>query len=102
MALFILSLSLIVFTFYMAQEQANRNYGGMTSALRWLFWFVPLWSVPLVTATDWLSRFRWSRTAALLLLAISVMSATYPIWNPCSHPWSYQIMIYLDLPEILR
>ncbi|MDR0336371.1 MAG: hypothetical protein LBI18_04705 [Planctomycetaceae bacterium] len=101
-ALFILSLSLVVFTFYMAQEQANRNYGGMTSALRWLFWFVPLWSVPLVTATDVFSRFRWSRAVALVLLAISVMSATYPIWNPWSHPWVYQMMIYLNVPEIIQ
>ncbi|MDR1962988.1 MAG: glycosyltransferase family 39 protein [Planctomycetaceae bacterium] len=96
LALLVLLLSLIVFTFYMLQEQPNRNYGGMTSALRWLFWFVPLWSVPLVTAADWLSRFRWSRAIALTLLAISVMSATYPTWNPWTQPWTYQLMIYLN------
>jgi hypothetical protein len=100
LALLILSLSLIVFAFYMLQEQSNRNYGGMTSALRWLFWLVPLWSAPLVTAADRLSQFRWSRAVALSLLAISVMSATYPVWNPWSQPWSYQLMIYLDLPVI--
>ncbi|MDR2438752.1 MAG: hypothetical protein LBE12_05200 [Planctomycetaceae bacterium] len=102
LALMILLLSLIVFVFYMVQGQANRNYGGMTSALRWLFWFVPLWSVPLVTATDGLSRFCWSRAVALLLLAVSVMSVTYPVWNPWSHPWAYQLMIYLDVPGILK
>jgi hypothetical protein len=101
-ALLILLMSLIVFVFYMAQGQASRNYGGMTSALRWMFWFVPLWGIPLVSAADWLSRFRWSRVAALILLAISVMSATYPVWNPWSQPWAYQMMIYLDVPEILK
>jgi hypothetical protein len=100
LALLILSLSLIVFAFYMLQEQSNRNYGGMTSALRWLFWFVPLWSVPLVTVADRLSQFRWSRVVALVLLSFSVMSATYPVWNPWSQPWSYQLMIYLNLPVI--
>jgi hypothetical protein len=100
LALLILSLSLIVFAFYMVQGQATRNYGGMSSALRWLFWFVPLWSVPLVTTTDWLSRFRSGRAAGLFLLAVSVMSAAYPSWNPWSQPWSYQLMVYLNLPVI--
>jgi hypothetical protein len=88
----ILAMSLIVFTFWMAQAQPNRNYGGMTSALRWMFWFVPLWSVPLVTAADWFGKYCWGRCFAVLLLAVSVMSAAYPIWNPWTHPWIYQIL----------
>ncbi|GHT18008.1 hypothetical protein FACS1894189_5050 [Planctomycetales bacterium] len=91
-ALMILAMSLIVFTFWMGQAQPNRNYGGMTSALRWMFWFVPLWSVPLVTAADWFGKYRWGRCFAILLLAASVMSAAYPIWNPWTHPWIYQML----------
>jgi hypothetical protein len=100
LALLILAASFIVFAFYMAQEQPNRNYGGMCSALRWMFWFMPLWSIPLVTAADWMSRFRWSRIAGLILLAVSVMSATYPTWNPWTQPWTYQLMVYWGWPVI--
>ncbi|MDR3234555.1 MAG: hypothetical protein LBT46_13000 [Planctomycetaceae bacterium] len=92
LAAMILSTSAAVFAFYMVQEQPNRNYGGMTSALRWIFWLMPLWCVPLVSAADWCSRTRLKRAAALLCLAVSVMSAAYPVWNPWTHPWLYNLV----------
>jgi hypothetical protein len=79
--------SLVCLAFYFAQGQENRNYGGMTSGLRWMFWFAPLWLLAMLPAADWCSRRRWSRGAALVLLALSVMSASYPTWNPWVHPW---------------
>jgi uncharacterized membrane-anchored protein YhcB (DUF1043 family) len=100
LAIMILSLSVIVFAFYMAQGQPNRNYGGMSSALRWLFWLTPLWSVPLVTVADKLSGSRWSRAIGIFLLAASILSATYPVLNPWSQPWTYQLMIYWGVPVI--
>jgi hypothetical protein len=33
------------------------------------------------------ARHRWLRGAAYLLLAASVLSASYPTWNPWVHPW---------------
>lgn len=96
----ILLMSLVVFSFYMAMKQPNRNYGGMSSALRWMFWFVPLWSVPLVAAADRLGEQIKTRRGAIGLLAISVMSATYPIWNPWTQPWPYYLMVYLGIPAI--
>ncbi|MDR3181784.1 MAG: hypothetical protein LBT89_02510 [Planctomycetaceae bacterium] len=91
LAAVILLTSVVVFVFYMMQAQPNRNYGGMTSALRWMFWFVPLWSVPLVTAADWCCRSWFGRFTALTCLAVSVLSAAYPVWNPWTHPWLYQL-----------
>ncbi len=91
----ILLMSVVVFMFYMSLPQANRNYGGMTSALRWMFWFAPLWSVPLVSAVDRLSASRAGKTLCLILLAVSVLSAAYPTWNPWSMPWPWRLMEYV-------
>lgn len=79
--------SLVCLAFYLSRPQIDRNYGGMTSGLRWMFWFAPLWLVLLLPAADWLARRRWGRGIALVLLALSVMSASYPTWNPWTSPW---------------
>lgn len=99
-AVSILLLFAIVFVFYMAQAQPNRNYGGMSCALRWMFWFIPLLSVPMVAAVDRMSRTLWKRRIAILMLAISVFSASYPIWNPWTLPWAYYLMQSLSIPTI--
>jgi hypothetical protein len=91
-AAMILFTSIVVFAFYMMQAQPNRNYGGMSSCLRWMLWFVPLWCVPLVTAADWFSKTTLRQSIAYLCLAISVMSAAYPVWNPWTHPWLYNLL----------
>ncbi|MDR0521041.1 MAG: hypothetical protein LBH00_04205 [Planctomycetaceae bacterium] len=93
----ILLTSMTVFVFYMLMEQPNRNYGGNTAALRWMFWLAPLWSVPLVTAADWCSRGVVRRSSAMILLMISVMSAAYPVWNPWSNPWAVNLLQYVEL-----
>src|SRR5262249_188660 len=61
---------------------SHGNYGGWTSGARWLIWLTPLWLVALVPAADWLSGRRWGRGVAYVLLALSVLSASYPAWNP--------------------
>ena len=47
----------------------------MTSGLRWMFWFAPLWLVALLPAADWCSQTRFRRGLALVLLGLSVLSA---------------------------
>ena len=96
LAAIILLSSAAVFAFYMQQPVYERNYGGMTSAFRWMFWFAPLWSVALVAAADLFSRNMFLRIIALLCLIVSVMSAAYPIWNPWTMPWTYNLMQYLQ------
>jgi hypothetical protein len=93
LALGIVALSLVVYGFYLAQMPIHRNYGGMTSGLRWMFWFAPLWLLALLPAADWCSRTRLRRGLALLLLGLSVLSATYPTWNPWTHPWILNFML---------
>jgi hypothetical protein len=73
--------------FYLSQPLVNRNYGGVTSGLRWVFWLAPLWLLTMLPAADGLASRPWTRGLALAMLAVSVLSAAYPTWNPWTHPW---------------
>jgi hypothetical protein len=95
LAAFIAILSAVCLAFYLARPEIDRNYGGMTSGFRWMFWFAPLWTLALLPAADRLARSRWTRGLCLALLALSAMSAAYPTWNPWTHPWLANFMVYL-------
>ncbi len=79
------SMACLVFFFFL--ESKGRNYGGMCAGFRWLFWLAPLWLVTMLPTLDKMARHRWTQAVALILLAVSVFSASYPTWNPWSHPW---------------
>ncbi len=83
---FTLAVTLVVLGFYI---KTTDNYGGMSSGPRWLMWLTPLWLVTALPAVEWLGRRRWGRAVSLLLLLLSVLSASYPAWNPWTHPWIY-------------
>jgi len=86
-------LTVTVLTFYIGlRPQIDRNYGGMTSGLRWLFWLAPLWLVVMLPAADRMAQCRRGMSVALVLLAFSVLSASYPTWNPWIQPWIYNWM----------
>jgi hypothetical protein len=91
----IAAISLACIAFYLGQPRINRNYGGVTSGLRWMFWLAPLWLLAMLPAVDFLSTRRWTRGLCLLLLAISVLSVSYPTWNPWSDPWLMVLSKYL-------
>jgi hypothetical protein len=90
----IATVSAVVITFYLSRSQLDRNYGGMVSGFRWAFWLAPLWVMATVPAADQLSTSRVGRAIALLLLALSVLSAAYPTWNPWTLPWIQQWLIH--------
>ncbi len=96
LAMMIALISVTCIVFYVMRPQAERNYGGMTSGFRWLFWLAPLWLVALVPAADAFGRRRATRGAALLLVAWSALSAAYPTWNPWTHPWITNLFLHLD------
>ena len=97
LALFIAILSITCLAFYLSRPQMDRNYGGMTSGFRWMFWFAPMWLVALLPAADRLSTSRVGRGFALVLLGLSVLSASYPTWNPWTHPWLWNLFAYLGI-----
>jgi hypothetical protein len=80
------------------RPQEDRNYGGMTSGFRWMFWFAPLWLVVMVPAADRLARSTVGMAFAALLLTISALSAGYPTWNPWTHPWIYNWLVWCGWP----
>ena len=87
-------ISIICLVFYLGlRPQEDRNYGGMTSGLRWMFWCAPLWLLAMIPAADRLARSLAGIALASVLLTLSVLSASYPTWNPWTHPWIY---IWLD------
>jgi hypothetical protein len=93
LAAIILTASAVCLIFFIGMRPLeDRNYGGMTSGFRWMFWFTPLWLVVMIPAADWLSRSKVRQAIAAALLSISVLSASYPTWNPWVHPWLYNWM----------
>lgn len=87
--------SLVCIVFYLLRPLGDRNYGGMTSGFRWVFWLAPLWLVVMLPAVDALSKRLWTQILALALLMFSALSASYPTWNPWTNPWILDYMKYL-------
>jgi hypothetical protein len=91
----ILAISVICIAFYLGQPQMSRSYGGMTSGLRWMFWLTPLWLLAMLPTADAMAQRRSTRGLALILLALSVLSVSYPTWNPWTPPWIMKFLQYL-------
>ncbi|HMP80711.1 MAG TPA: hypothetical protein PKD54_14750, partial [Pirellulaceae bacterium] len=84
-----LMMTLMVLVFYVTREPHDRNYGGMTSGLRWALWLVPFWLMGLAVACEHRPSARWWWPLTFVLLALSVWGATYAWANPWVHPWLY-------------
>ena len=90
----VIGLTVICLAFYISRPMIDRNYGGVSSGFRWMFWFTPLWLLCLVPAADrWLAN-KWGRALAVLALMVSTFSATYAACNPWSQPWFYDLGTY--------
>jgi len=86
-----LGISVVVIAFYIGR---SNNYGGFTGGLRWFFWLNPIWLITMVPILDRLAVREWGRRLGYALLAITVFSVSYPMWNPWRHPWIYQLCEY--------
>jgi hypothetical protein len=95
LAVLIGAVSLVCIIFFIFRPLGDRNYGGMTSGFRWVFWMSPLWLLVLLPAADVFSRNKGLRAVALALLIVSTLSAAYPLWNPWSSPWLVDFVQYL-------
>ena len=88
-----LGLTVVVFTFYLMRPEIDRNYGGVTSGLRWMFWLIPIWLVAMVPVVDTLAKKTPGKFFCLGLLLLSIVSAMYSIQNPWVHPWLYELFM---------
>jgi hypothetical protein len=87
--------TLVCLVFFIGlRPQDDRNYGGMTSGFRWMFWCAPLWLLMMIPAADRLAASRIGMALAIVLLTFSVLSASYPTWNPWTHPWIYNWLVW--------
>lgn len=100
-ALALTAVSLACFLFYATRVVEDRNYGGVCSGFRWVFWLVPAWLWLCVPAVEIASRFSTLRKLIGLLLLISIFSAAIPWPNPWTHPWPYRaaLWLYPEPPE---
>ncbi len=94
-AALVILLTIVVLAFYIARPLQDRNYGGMTSGLRWMFWLIPMWLICLVPAADLLCQWRAGKIIAIGLLACSIASAAYSAMNPWVHPWIYEYWAHI-------
>ncbi|MEP6609880.1 MAG: hypothetical protein ABJA83_14550, partial [Burkholderiaceae bacterium] len=85
-ALALTAVSLACFVFYATRVVEDRNYGGVSSGFRWVFWLVPAWLWLCVPAVEMASRYSTLRRLTGLLLLISIFSAAIPWPNPWTHP----------------
>ncbi|MFK7768710.1 MAG: hypothetical protein AB8B55_15930 [Mariniblastus sp.] len=86
-----LTISIVVVLFYINRTMMDRNYGGVTSGLRWAFWMAPIWLVSMLPIVDWLGKSKSGKALCFALLVISAVSAMYSANNPWVHPWLYEI-----------
>ena len=89
----VLGFGLLIFVciaFYVARPMIDRNYGGQTSGLRWMFWFIPFFVLAMIPMLDRLSSSSWGRGLVIVLTGVSIASATFSAMNPWVHPWMYQ------------
>jgi hypothetical protein len=97
LTLLVAVVSLVCVGFYLARPLGDRNYGGMTCCFRWVLWLAPLWLVLMLPAADALAGRRSTRGLGLLALALSALSAAYPLWNPWTSPWLMDYWQYLRI-----
>ncbi|QDT96534.1 hypothetical protein V144x_19920 [Gimesia aquarii] len=83
-----LVLTLILFGFYLSKT-SNYNYGGNSSALRWMLWLTPFWLISMIPFLDLFSHKRWLQVFGSLCLIGAVFSANYPLHNPWRAPWIF-------------
>ena len=84
-------LSLAILAFYLSRTQ-NYNYGGNSSALRWMLWLTPFWWYGMVPAMELALRSAKGWGLAILFIAASTYSAAYSLGQPWRPGWIFHAM----------
>jgi len=95
LAILVAAVSAVYLIFFLGlRPLEDRNYGGMTSGFRWVFWCAPLWLLVMLPAADRLARSTAGQALGAVLLSFSVLSVSYPTWNPWVQPWLYNWFVW--------
>ena len=89
-------LAVVCTGFYITRPMDDRNYGGVSAGFRWLYWQIPMWTIAMIPAADWIAERPRLRRVALVLLALGAFSAAWAAAKPFSHPWLYDLWVYLE------
>ncbi|HIE97954.1 MAG TPA: hypothetical protein EYG03_12520 [Planctomycetes bacterium] len=84
-------LSFVILSFYLSRTQ-NYNYGGNSSALRWVLWLTPFWWYGMIPAVERLSKFRSGLVLCVALLVPSIYSPLDSLTTPWRPSWVYRQM----------
>ena len=95
-ALSVLLMTAVCLTFYILRPEHDRNYGGVSSGFRWMFWFIPFWLLALLPVADWASARPWMRRLCYLMFMIGVFSVHYGLNNPWTQPWIFDYWTWLQ------
>lgn len=95
----LLCVTLACLVFYASRDVEDRNYGGVCSGFRWLFWIIPGWIWLAIPAIDRSASKPFFRGLVYLAIAMGTLAAVIPWANPWSHPWPYRILMWLFSKE---
>lgn len=95
-ALSVFLMTTVCIAFYLMRPEIDRNYGGVSSGFRWMFWFIPFWLLGLLPMADWSSRHPITRGLCCLLLVVGMFSVHYGINNPWTQPWIFDYWTWLE------
>ena len=84
-------LTFAILSFYLSRTQ-NYNYGGNSSALRWMLWLIPFWWYGMIPAVERLCRARGGMILCVALLIPSIYSPFYSLTTPWQPSWVYRQM----------
>lgn len=82
----------LVLGFYLTKTD-NYNYGGVSVALRWMLWLIPLWIVSMIPLINLWGNTIWFRWLSIPLVAISIFSAWHPQNAPWTQPWLFHVLV---------
>jgi len=91
----LISVTLACLVFYASRDIEDRNYGGVSSGFRWLFWIIPGWIWLAIPALDRSASKPFLRGLVYLALCLGILAAVIPWSNPWSQPWPYRTLIWL-------
>lgn len=90
--------SLACLAFYLFfLDVRQRNYGGTTVAFRQLLWLHPIWLIASIPVLERILVSRFGRWVFALCALVSMVSVSYPTWNPWSQNWIWNLMIWWNM-----